>query len=145
MLRLRESERGLVIIIFSGIGLIGTPFYETYAAIRAGIAHFGGALLRRELYGEGLRALTVYPGATSTPMMESSKIGAAEAFEHESPEAVADATVAAVLDDSLTLARGGQQRPEIIVTKGEDPAPVYRTLAKRQALLEKAVEARSSL
>jgi len=31
------------------------------------------------------------------------------------------------------------------VTKGEDPVPVYRTLAERQALLEKAVEAHSSL
>ena len=89
--------------------------------------------------------LTVYPGATGTPMMESSKAGAAEGFEYEPPESVADATVEAILDGSLTVVRGGQQRPDIIVTKGEDPVPVYRTLAERQALLEKAVEAHSSL
>ncbi len=55
------------------------PFYATYAATKAGIAHFGEAL-RRELYREGVHVLTVYPGATSTPMMESSKAGAAEGF-----------------------------------------------------------------
>lgn len=60
------------------------PFYATYAATKAGIAHFGEAL-RRELYGEGVHVLTVYPGATSTPMMESSKAGAAEGFEYEPP------------------------------------------------------------
>lgn len=141
---LRESERGLVINISSGIGLIGMPFYATYAAAKAGIAHFGEAL-RRELYGEGVHVLTVYPGATSTPIMESSKAGAAEGFEDESPEAVADATVEAVLDGSLTVVRGGQQRRDMIATNREDPASVDRMLAERKPLLEKAVEAPCSL
>ena len=81
---LRESDRALVIDISSGIGLIAMPFYATYAATKAGIAHFGEAL-RRELYGEGVHVLTVFPGATSTPMMESSQAGAAEGFEYETP------------------------------------------------------------
>ncbi|MGI8946619.1 MAG: SDR family NAD(P)-dependent oxidoreductase, partial [Ornithinimicrobium sp.] len=134
---LRESERGLVINISSGIGLIGMPFYATYAAAKAGIAHFGEAL-RRELYGEGVHVLTVYPGATSTPMMESSKAGAEEGFEYESPEAVADATVDAILDGSLTVVRGGQRRRDMIATNREDPASVDQVLAERKPLLEKA-------
>jgi len=141
---LRESGGGLVVSISSGIGLIAMPFYATYAATKAGVAHFGEAL-RRELYGEGVHVLTVYPGATSTPMMESSKAGAAEGFEYESPEAVADATVSAILDGSLTVVRGGQQRRDMIATNRDDPASVDRMLAERKPLLEKAVEAHSSL
>lgn len=141
---LRESGGGLVVNVSSGIGLIAMPFYATYAATKAGIAHFGEAL-RRELYGEGVHVLTVYPGATSTPMMESSKAGAAEGFEYETPESVADATVAAILDGSLTLVRGGQQRRDMIATNRTDPASVDRMLADRKPLLEKAVEAHSSL
>lgn len=128
---LRESDHGLVINISSGIGLIAMPFYATYAATKAGIAHFGEAL-RRELYGEGVHVLTVYPGATSTPMMESSKAGAAEGFEYEPPESVADVTVEAILDGSLTVVRGGQQRRDMIATNREDPSSVDRMLAERK-------------
>jgi len=141
---LRESDRGLVVNISSGIGLIAMPFYATYAATKAGIAHFGEAL-RRELYGEGVHVLTVYPGATSTPMMESSKAGVAEGFEYEPPEAVAEATVEAILDGSLTVVRGGQRRRDMIATNREDPASVDRMLAERKPLLEKSVEGHSSL
>ena len=141
---LRESGGGLVINVSSAIGLVAMPFYSTYAATKAGIAHFGEAL-RRELYGEGVHVLTVYPGATSTPMMKSSRAGAAEGFEYESPEAVANATIEAILDGSLTLVRGGQQRRDMIATNRKDPAAVDRMLAERKPLLEKAVEAHSSL
>jgi len=141
---LRESDRGLVINLSSGIGLVAMPFYATYAATKAGIAHFGEAL-RRELYGEGVHVLTVYPSATSTPMMESSKAGPAEGFEYEPPESVADATVEAILDGSLTVVRGGQQRRDMIATNREDPSSVDRMLAERKPLLEKAVEAHSSI
>jgi uncharacterized oxidoreductase len=53
---LRASGDGLVVNVSSGIGLIGMPFHATYAATKAGIAHFGEAL-RRELYGETLTVL----------------------------------------------------------------------------------------
>ena len=141
---LRQSDRGLVINISSGIGLIAMPFYATYAATKAGIAHFGEAL-RRELYGEGVHVLTVYPGATSTPMMESSKAGVEEGFEYESPEAVADATVDAIRNGSLNVIRGGQQRSDMIATNREDPASVDQMLGERKALLESAVEGHSSM
>ena len=49
------------------------PSYATYAAAKAGIAQFEESL-RRELDGEGIQVLTVYPTATDTPMMATSQI-----------------------------------------------------------------------
>ncbi len=141
---LRQSGDGLVVNLSSGIGLVAMPFYATYAATKAGIAHFGEAL-RRELYGEGVHVLTVYPGATSTPMMESSEAGAEEGFQYESPEAVADATVEGILDGSLTVVRGGRKRSEMIAANRQDPASVDEMIAGRKDALEKAVEAHSSI
>jgi len=69
---LKASGDGRVVNTSSGLALIGMPFYTTYAATKAGIAHFGEAL-RRELCGEGVHVLNVFPGATSTPMMTSSE------------------------------------------------------------------------
>jgi uncharacterized oxidoreductase len=37
--------------------------------VKAGLAHFGEAM-RRELFGEGVHVLTVYPGATDTTLCE---------------------------------------------------------------------------
>lgn len=71
---LRASGDGLVVNIASAIALVGLPFYTTYAAVKAGVANFGDAL-RRELFGEGVHVLNIFPGATSTPMMESSNAG----------------------------------------------------------------------
>src|SRR3546814_19504577 len=71
---LRASGDGMIVNVSSGIALVGVPFYTTYAAVKAGISHFGDAL-RRELNGEGVHVLTVYPGATDTPMMTSNRAG----------------------------------------------------------------------
>jgi len=54
---LRQGGNSLIVHVSSGIGLIGTPFYTTYSAVKAGLAHFGEAL-RRELLGEGIHVLT---------------------------------------------------------------------------------------
>ncbi|MEO7746693.1 MAG: SDR family NAD(P)-dependent oxidoreductase, partial [Actinomycetota bacterium] len=106
---LREADYGLLINMSSGIGLVAMPFY---AATKAGIAYCGEDL-RRELSDEGVHVLTIYPGATSTPMMESSNAGAAEGFEYESPELVAAATVEAIVDGRLTVVRGDQKRRDM--------------------------------
>jgi uncharacterized oxidoreductase len=58
---LRASGDAVVVNVTSGIALIGAPFYATYAAAKAGLARFSEAL-RRELKGEGIHVLTVYPG-----------------------------------------------------------------------------------
>jgi uncharacterized oxidoreductase len=52
------------------VALIGAPFYVTYAATKAGLARFGEAL-RREVKGDGVHVLTVYPGGTDTPISTS--------------------------------------------------------------------------
>ena len=78
-LRILEREVKKAKEIASGHGIVGMNImvaFNTYAdtvkaAVKAGISHFGEAL-RRELKGEGVHVLTVYPGATDTPMMTSS-------------------------------------------------------------------------
>ncbi len=120
---------------------MATPFY---AATKAGIAHVGEAL-RRDLHGEGVHALTVCPGATSTPMLKCGKAGAAEVFECEPPESVADAIVEAILDGSRTVVRGGQQRRDVIARNREDSSSADRVLVGRKPLLDKAVAAPCSI
>ena len=63
--KLRASTDGLVVNITSGIALVAAPFYATYAGVKGGLAKFGESL-RRELKGEGVHVMTVYPGATDT-------------------------------------------------------------------------------
>ena len=141
---LRGSGAGLVVNLSSGIALIGMPFYTTYAATKAGIAHFGEAL-RRELYGEGVHVLNVFPGATSTPMMDSSKAGAEHGFDYESPEQVAAATIVGMTDGSLTVIRGGETRSQMIALNRNDPAAVDEMLNGCKPQLEQAVAGHSSL
>ena len=68
---LRASGEAMIVNVSSAIAQVGMPFYATYAAAKAGIAQFGESL-RRELDGEGIQVLTVYPTATDTPMMATS-------------------------------------------------------------------------
>jgi uncharacterized oxidoreductase len=141
---LRASGNGLVVTISSGIALIGMPFYATYAATKAGIAHFGEAL-RRELYGEDVGVLNVFPGATRTPMMETSKATDEHGFSYESADEVAAATLAGIADGSLTVVRGGESRQQMIRLNREDPAAVDQALAGRKNQLEEAVAGHSSI
>jgi uncharacterized oxidoreductase len=60
---LRASGDAVVINVSSGLGLVGAPFYAAYGAVKAGLGHFGESL-RRELKGEGIHVITVYPGGT---------------------------------------------------------------------------------
>lgn len=131
-------------VISSGIGLIGLPFYTTYAATKAGIAHFAESL-RRELYGEGVQVLTVYPGAISTPMMDTSDAGADLGFDYESPDEVAAAMLDGIAQGQTSIVRGGPDRMAMINANRQDPDAVDRTLAARKPALERAVESHSSL
>src|SRR5260370_11666823 len=70
--KLRASTDGLVVNITSGIALVAAPFYATYAGVKGGLAKFGESL-RRELKGEDVHVMTVYPWATDTPMLRSSR------------------------------------------------------------------------
>ena len=141
---LRASGDGLVVNITSGIALIGMPFYATYAAVKAGLAHFGEAM-RRELFGEGVGILTVYPGATDTPMMHSSKAGPELGVVREPASAVADAILQGIETDALEVIRGGETREKMIVLNREDPTALDRRFAEMKPALAAAVREHSAL
>ena len=141
---LRASGDAVVVNVSSGFGLLGMAFYTTYAATKAGIAHFGEAL-RRELYGEGVHVFNVFPGATDTPMMDTSQAEAEHGFDYESPEDVAQAIVAGIAGNELSVVRGGESMAQTVELNRQDPAALDRTLAESKAELEKVVAGHSSL
>ena len=133
---LRAGGDGLVVNVTSGIALIGMPFYATYAAAKAGFARFGEAL-RRELKGEGVHVLTVYPGGTDTPMMKSSRAGPELGFGREPASAVAEAIVAGIRADAFEVVRGGEARDKMVALNRDGPAAIdQRFLGIRPALVE---------
>ena len=93
--------------------VIGAPFYTTYAAAKAGAAHFGESL-RRELKGEGIHVLTVYPGGTDTPMMKTNRAGPELGFSREPAAAVAAAIIEGIEADAFEVIRGGEVRAQMI-------------------------------
>lgn len=141
---LRENGEGLIVDVTSAIALIGMPFYATYAATKAGLARFDEAL-RRELAGEGVRVITVYPGATDTPMMRTSRAGPEVGFSKEPPEAVAAAVVAGIAGDAFEVVRGGEVRAQMIALNRTDPLALDARFAALKPALAEAVRDHSAL
>ncbi|MDW3683748.1 SDR family NAD(P)-dependent oxidoreductase [Cupriavidus sp. CV2] len=131
---LRDSGDALVVNISSGMGLVGMPFYSVYAAVKAGIGKFGDAL-RRELDGEGIRVLNVFPVATDTPMMSTS----AASVPLEDASDVADAVCRAIASDELQVVRGGDARAQMITLDRSDPAALDKVFLARKPEMERAV------
>jgi uncharacterized oxidoreductase len=141
---LRANTDGLVVNITSGIALVAAPFYATYAGVKGGLTKFGESL-RRELKGEGVHVMTVYPGATDTPMMSSSKAGPELGFTREPAAAVADAVIAGIEEDAFEVIRGGEARAKMIVLNREDPAALDKRFLDLKAALSEAVRDHSAL
>ena len=141
---LRAAGSSMVVNITSGIALIGMPFYATYAAAKAGFARFGEAL-RRELKGEGVHVLTVYPGATDTPMMKSSKAGPELGFVKETATAVAEAIVGGIEGDAFEVVRGGETRDKMIALNRENPTAIDQRFLDLKPALAQAVRDHSAL
>jgi short-subunit dehydrogenase len=141
---LRQSGDAMVVNIASGIALIGAPFYATYAAVKAGVASFGESL-RRELRGEGIHVLTVYPGGTDTPMMKSNRAGPELGFSREPASAVADAIAGGIETGAFEVIRGGEARAQMIALNRENPAAVDERLLCLKPALEEAVKDHSAL
>ena len=139
---LKESGDGLVVNVSSGIALVGMAFYSPYAAVKAGIAHFGEAL-RRELDGEGVRVLTVYPTATETPMMATS--GMARDGGREMPSDVAREIIEAMAQDRLEVVRGGSVRLEMVKRNRTDPQAVDEALRAIKPAMEEGARDHSAL
>jgi uncharacterized oxidoreductase len=134
---LRESGDAAIVNVSSAIALVGAPFYATYAAVKAGLARFGEAL-RRELLGEGVHVLTIYPGATETPMMATNRAGPDLGFAREAPEAVADALVAGLENGDSEVIRGGEVRLAMIAANRERPSEVDERFRNLKPRLEQA-------
>ena len=141
---LRASGDGLIVNVASAAALVGTPFYAPYAGAKAGLSRFGEAL-RREINGEGVHVLTVYPGATDTPMMQSSRAGPELGFAREPAEAVAEAIVAGIEADAIEVVRGGEVRRQMIALNRDDPAALDQRFAGMKAALAEAVRDHSAL
>lgn len=139
---LRESGDALIVNVSSSIAQIALPFYAPYAAVKAGIAHFGEAL-RRELAGSGIALLTVYPTATDTPMMASSAMG--RSGGRERAEDVACAVVEAITNDQRDVIRGDADRQDLIRLNHTDPALVDAKLIGMRATLAEATRDHRSL
>lgn len=141
---LRASGDAMIVDVSSGIALVGAPFYAAYAAVKAGLAHFGESL-RRELKGEGIHVLTAYPGGTDTPMMKTNRAGPDLGFGREPASAVADAIVEGIEADAFEVIRGGEIRAKMIELNRENPAAVDDRFAGLKAALEEAVKDHSAL
>lgn len=141
---LRESGDAAIVNVSSGFGLVGMPFYSVYGATKAGIAHFGEAL-RRELFGEGVHVMTIYPGATETPMMDSNEAGPDLGFQYESAGEVAEALVAGLEAGELEVVRGAEDRSSMTQMTRENPRELDEQVAQMKGELEKAVANHSSM
>lgn len=141
---LRESGDAAIVNVSSGFGLVGMPYYATYAATKAGIAHFGEAL-RRELFGEGVHVMTIYPGATETPMMDSNEAGPDLGFQYESAEEVAEALVNGLEAGELEVVRGAEDRSAMTQMSRENPRELDEQVAQMKGELQKAVADHSSM
>lgn len=141
---LRASGDGLIVNVTSGIALVAAPFYATYAGVKAGLAKFGESL-RRELKGEGVHVMTVYPGATDTPMMHSSRAGPELGFVREPAGAVAAATIEAIKQNAFEVIRGGETRAKMIALNRDDPAALDKRFLDLKPALAEAVRDHSAL
>ena len=134
---LRKSGDALVVNVTSAAALTGVPFYGTYAAAKAGLSRFGEAL-RRELKGEGIHVMTVYPIATDTPMMASSKAGADLGFGREPAAEVGKAVVEGIEANAIEVVRGGEARAKAIALNRDSPLALDERFTGMKAALEEA-------
>lgn len=141
---LRASGNGAVVNVASGIALIGMPFYATYAAAKAGLARFGESL-RREVSGEGLHVMTVYPGATETPMMSTNRAGPELGFVRESADDVALALVEGLERRAFEVVRGGDARMAMVRVNQETPDILDKRFEELKPALAEAVRDHSAL
>jgi uncharacterized oxidoreductase len=141
---LRQGGQSLIVNISSAGGLNGVPFYSVYAGAKSGLARFGEAM-RRELKGEGVHVLNVFPIATDTPMMASSKAGPELGFGREPAEAVAEAVMDGIATGAFDVIRGGEARAKIIALNRDDPEALDQRFLAMKPDLEEACRDHSKL
>ena len=135
---LRKSQEAAIVNVSSVFGLLGMPFYATYAATKAGIAHFGEAM-HRELADQGIHVMTVFPRATDTPMMETAGLGEQVGFDYDTPEDVAQALLEGLESDQLTVNRADDNSQAMIEANQENPRELDKQIQDMKPKLEAAV------
>jgi short-subunit dehydrogenase len=141
---LRRAGDAMVVNIASGIAQMGVPFYAGYAAAKGGLARFGEAI-RRELKGEGVHVMTVYPGATDTRMMSTSRADASMGFAVQPVEEVVASIIEGMEADAFEVVRGGETRRAMLAQNRDDPAAVDARFLALKPRLEEAVRDHSAL
>jgi uncharacterized oxidoreductase len=89
--------------------------------------------------------MSVYPGATETPMMNSNRAGPELGFTRENAEAVAAATIIGIEEESFEVIRGGEARAKMIALNRDDPAALDKRFADLKPALSEAVRDHSAL
>ncbi|MGK7391443.1 MAG: SDR family NAD(P)-dependent oxidoreductase [Candidatus Cyclobacteriaceae bacterium M2_1C_046] len=131
---LKKSEEGAIINVSSGLGYIAMPFYNVYAATKAGVKQFSDAM-RRELFQYPIHIMTIYPTATATPMMEKAKVN-----KMEDPDDVAKRTVEALIKKEINVIFGGEQRIKDIHTNFNEPREMDKIAQERFEALRERTE-----
>jgi NAD(P)-dependent dehydrogenase (short-subunit alcohol dehydrogenase family) len=67
---MRAAKSGAIVNVSSVAGRMGLPYYATYCASKYAMRGFSEAL-RRELAGDGIHVLAVFPGPTATDLLEN--------------------------------------------------------------------------
>jgi short-subunit dehydrogenase len=142
--QLRRAGEAMIVNIASGIAQMGVPFYAGYAAAKGGLARFGEAM-RRELKGEGVHVMTVYPGATATRMMATSRADASMGFAAQPVEEVVASIIEGMEADAFEVVRGGETRRAMLAQNRDDPAAVDARFLALKPRLEEAVRDHSAL
>jgi short-subunit dehydrogenase len=133
-----------IVGISSGIALVGLPYYSVYAAVKAGLARFDEAL-RRELHGSGVAVVTAYPGATATPMMDSSEAGDELGFGRRPADEVVDEILDGLERDLIEINTALPTRRRLQELNRTDPSAVDDALAPMLAQLRQAVSGHRSI
>ncbi|MGW4291601.1 SDR family NAD(P)-dependent oxidoreductase [Micromonospora chersina] len=130
--------------IASASALVGTPYYATYAATKAGLARFDEAL-RRELYGSGIHVATVFPGPVDTPMMATTQAGEDLGYGLRLVDDVVAEIVAGIEDRQIEINTQLPERRAMEDLNARDPLAVDAALAPKLAELRAAVSSHRSI
>lgn len=126
---LKQSTEGAIINVSSGLGYIAWPFYNVYAATKAGIRQFSDALTR-DLYEYPIHVMTIYPTATDTPMMEHAVVASMD-----DPKMVAKRSVEGLINNERNVIFGGEQRLIDIDLNFNDPEAIDAKAIERYEAL----------
>ncbi|MEL6537501.1 MAG: SDR family NAD(P)-dependent oxidoreductase [Bacteroidota bacterium] len=113
---LKESDDAAIMNVSSGLGYIAQPFYNVYAATKAGVKQFADSM-RRELVHHPIHVITVFPTATDTPMMVNAKMNR----KMDEPDMVAGMSLDAMVAGEREIVFGGKQRLDDIQLNFSNP------------------------